>query len=103
MAVPGGRMRAAPHPSAEGSSKSHQVGSAAEEELQVDGDTREKESIGDIEQLSSGTLLKRMKRWGNPGCACARDPEARHGPYYEWSYMKDGRLRHRTLSEMCGM
>ncbi len=56
------------------------------------------ESIGDIEYLSSGTLLKRMKRCGNPRCACAKDPAARHGPYYEWSYMKDGRLHHRTLS-----
>ena len=56
------------------------------------------QSINDIEHLSSGTLLKRMKRCGNPRCACAKDPDARHGPYYEWSYMKDGRLRHRTLS-----
>lgn len=55
-------------------------------------------SIGDIEHLSSGTLLKRMKRCGNARCACAKDPDARHGPYYEWSYMKEGRLRHRTLS-----
>jgi hypothetical protein len=59
---------------------------------------RIQESIGDIEHLSSGTLLKRMKRCGNPRCACARDPDALHGPYYEWSYMNQGRLRHRTLS-----
>ena len=56
------------------------------------------ESISDIEYLSSGTLLKRMKRCGNPRCACAKDVAAQHGPYYEWSYMQDGRLRHRTLS-----
>jgi hypothetical protein len=56
------------------------------------------ETIRDIEYLSSGTLLKRVKRCGNPRCACAKDPAARHGPYYEWSYMKDGRLNHRTLS-----
>ena len=56
------------------------------------------ESISQIEHLSSGTLLKRMKRCGNPRCACANDPAALHGPYYEWSHMKDGRLRHRTLS-----
>jgi hypothetical protein len=24
--------------------------------------------------------------------------DARHGPYYEWSYLKAGKLRHRTLS-----
>jgi hypothetical protein len=48
--------------------------------------------------LSSGTLLKRMKICGNPRCHCASDPAARHGPYYEWSYLKAGKLRHRTLS-----
>ncbi|MGH8132277.1 MAG: DUF6788 family protein [Steroidobacteraceae bacterium] len=48
--------------------------------------------------LSSGTLLKRTKLCGNPGCHCATDPAARHGPYYEWSYLKAGKLRHRTLT-----
>jgi hypothetical protein len=51
-----------------------------------------------IQYLSSGTLLKRTKVCGNPQCRCARDPAARHGPYYEWSYMKAGKLRHRTLT-----
>jgi hypothetical protein len=55
-------------------------------------------SIAAMERLSSGTLLKRMKVCGNPGCHCATDPAARHGPYYEWSYLKGGKLRHRTLS-----
>jgi hypothetical protein len=27
----------------------------------------------------------------------ASDPAARHGPYFEWSYLKAGKLRHRTL------
>lgn len=48
--------------------------------------------------LSSGTLLKRTKVCGNPGCRCAHDPTARHGPYYEWSYLKGGRLHHRSLT-----
>jgi hypothetical protein len=55
-------------------------------------------SIAAMEHLSSGTLLKRMKVCGNPRCHCATDPAARHGPYYEWSYLKGGKLRHRTLS-----
>ena len=55
-------------------------------------------AIGAMQYLSSGTLLKRTKVCGNPNCHCARDPAARHGPYYEWSYLKDGRLRHRTLT-----
>jgi hypothetical protein len=55
-------------------------------------------SIATMEHLSSGTLLKRTKVCGNPRCHCATDPAARHGPYYEWSHMKAGKLRHRTLT-----
>ena len=29
---------------------------------------------------------------------CAEDPEARHGPYYEWGHMKGGKLVHRTVT-----
>jgi hypothetical protein len=57
-----------------------------------------KRSLSALEHLSSGTLLKRMKVCGNPRCHCASDPALRHGPYYEWSYLKGGRLRHRTLT-----
>ena len=51
-----------------------------------------------MKYLSSGTLLKRMKVCGNPRCHCASDPAARHGPYFEWSYLKGGKLHHRTLT-----
>jgi len=57
-----------------------------------------KRSLSSLEHLSSGTLLKRMKVCGNPRCHCASDPAARHGPYYEWSYLKGDKLRHRTLT-----
>jgi hypothetical protein len=55
-------------------------------------------TISGMEYLSSGTLLKRMKVCGNPRCHCASDPAARHGPYFEWSYLKAGKLHHRTLT-----
>lgn len=55
-------------------------------------------TLSGMEYLSSGTLLKRTKVCGNPNCRCASDPAARHGPYYEWSYLKAGKLRHRTLT-----
>jgi hypothetical protein len=55
-------------------------------------------AIAAMQYLSSGTLLKRSKLCGNPQCHCARDLAARHGPYYEWSYLKAGRLHHRTLT-----
>lgn len=54
--------------------------------------------LSGMEYLSSGTLLKRMKVCGNPRCHCASDPAARHGPYFEWSYLKAGKLHHRTLT-----
>ena len=57
-----------------------------------------KRALSALQHLSSGTLLKRMKVCGNPRCHCASDPAARHGPYYEWSYLKGGKLRHRTLT-----
>jgi len=57
-----------------------------------------REKLGEMQYLCSGSLIKRFKRCGHPRCACAKDPAARHGPYYEWGYMKDGKLRHRTLS-----
>jgi len=55
-------------------------------------------AITAMQYVSSGTLLKRTKVCGNPGCRCAQDPAARHGPYYEWSYLKGGRLHHRSLT-----
>jgi len=55
-------------------------------------------TLSAMEYLSSGTLLKRMKICGNPRCHCATDPAARHGPYFEWSYLKAGKLHHRTLT-----
>jgi len=35
---------------------------------------------------------------GRPSCACAQDPAARHGPYFEWWHMRTGKLVHRQVS-----
>jgi len=59
---------------------------------------RLREVLGKIDYLCSGTLLKRTKVCGKPGCRCAQEPEARHGPYYEWGHMKRGKLVHRVVS-----
>ncbi|MFQ5745459.1 MAG: DUF6788 family protein [Acidobacteriota bacterium] len=53
--------------------------------------------IRQVDLLCSGTLVKRMKICGKPTCRCAHDPADRHGPYYEWGYMKDGRQVHRMI------
>ena len=39
-----------------------------------------------------------MKQCGRAICPCARDPAARHGPYYEWGFMRGGKLVHRQVS-----
>ena len=60
--------------------------------------TRIREALSEIDYLCSGTLLQRTKVCGKPGCRCAQDPSARHGPYFEWGHMKGGKLVHRTVS-----
>lgn len=61
-------------------------------------------ALAEVELLCSGTLLKRMKTCGKPSCACARDPAARHGPYYQWGHMQAGTLVHRLVSpEQAGL
>ena len=59
---------------------------------------RIRQALGEIDTMCSGTLLKRMKVCGKPSCRCARDPLARHGPYYEWGHMKGGVLVHRSVT-----
>ena len=57
-----------------------------------------KREIAAIDLVCSGTLLKRWRACGKPNCRCARNPAARHGPYYEWNRYLDGRLRHTIVS-----
>jgi hypothetical protein len=57
-----------------------------------------KERIARVDLACSGTLIKRMKVCGKPGCKCAADPNARHGPYYEWSRREGKRLLHSVVS-----
>lgn len=54
--------------------------------------------IQQIDGVLSGTLHTRTKVCGRPNCRCAQDPEARHGPYVEWSRRHDNRLVHRILT-----
>jgi len=53
--------------------------------------------LSKMELICSGTLLERMKTCGKPSCRCATDPEARHGPYFEWTHKRDGKLLHRVV------
>jgi hypothetical protein len=50
-----------------------------------------------IRHVCSGTLLKRTKTCGKSECPCKRDPDKRHGPYYEWSRLHRGKFARRSL------
>lgn len=59
---------------------------------------RIRQQIAQLHYLCSGTLVKRTKICGKANCRCFRDPRARHGPYYEWGYMSQGKQVHRMIS-----
>lgn len=61
--------------------------------------TREiRRAIEAMTLVCSGTLSTRTKVCGQPSCRCATDPDARHGPYHEWTRRADGRYRHSVVS-----
>jgi hypothetical protein len=57
-----------------------------------------RQAVGAFDYMCSGTLLQRTKVCGKPTCRCAQDPAARHGPYYEWTHLREGKLLHRVVS-----
>jgi hypothetical protein len=38
--------------------------------------------LGHSQPMRRGSLSERYVKCGKPGCGCAEDPKARHGPYY---------------------
>jgi hypothetical protein len=38
-----------------------------------------------------GSITKRWMSCGKLACRCTDDPEARHGPYYAWTYKRAGK------------
>jgi hypothetical protein len=47
--------------------------------------------------ICSGTLSERTMTCGKANCRCATDLQARHGPYYEWTWREGGKLRHKLV------
>lgn len=41
--------------------------------------------------LLQGSITVRWMRCGKPSCACQRNPEARHGPYHQWTVKRRGK------------
>ncbi len=54
--------------------------------------------IAALDLVVGGTLVRRTKVCGKPGCRCATDPAARHGPYWEWGRVEKGRRVTSTVS-----
>jgi hypothetical protein len=57
-----------------------------------------REAIANMDVVVSGLVSSRTKPCGKPKCRCAGNPEAYHGPYYEWHHYQDGHLVHRTIT-----
>jgi hypothetical protein len=56
------------------------------------------EELARLDYICAGTLQHRTRVCGKPSCRCAHDPAARHGPYYEWGRLEQGRLVHSQLT-----
>lgn len=50
-----------------------------------------KQQLADLGFVVQGSLSKRWMQCGKQACRCREDPEARHGPYYQWSWKSQGR------------
>jgi hypothetical protein len=48
--------------------------------------------------MRRGSLSERYMKCSKPGCACAEDPDARHGPYFSLTRGVQGSTRSRLVS-----
>jgi len=53
--------------------------------------------LADVKPMRPGSVGERMIKCGKPGCACASDPDARHGPYYSLTKAVKGKTHSRFL------
>jgi len=54
--------------------------------------------LADAESMRRGSLSERTIKCSKPGCACAQDPKARHGPYYSLTRAVGGETQSRYLT-----
>jgi|SRR5437588_2256374 len=48
--------------------------------------------------MRRGSLSERTIKCSKPSCACAKDPKARHGPYFSLTRAVEGKTRSRFLT-----
>lgn len=56
------------------------------------------EGLAQPRPMRRGSLSERYMRCSKPTCACASDPDARHGPYFSLTRGVGGRTRSRLVS-----
>ena len=44
-----------------------------------------KKQVQKIGYVMTGSIVRRTKQCGQPGCHCHRGPKYEHGPYYQWT------------------
>jgi hypothetical protein len=55
--------------------------------------------LADVAPIRRGSLFERTIKCGKPGCACAQNPNARHGPYQSLTHAVEGKTRSRFLTD----
>jgi hypothetical protein len=54
--------------------------------------------LANAKPMRRGSLSERTSKCSKPGCACAKDPKARHGPYHSLTHAVAGKTRSRFLT-----
>jgi hypothetical protein len=54
--------------------------------------------LADAKPMRRGSLSERTIKCSKPGCACAQDPKARHGPYFSMTRAVGGKTQSRFLT-----
>jgi len=57
-----------------------------------------REAIAGMDLVASGMVSSRTIPCGKPTCRCAGNPDAYHGPYFQWHHCQDGRTVHKTIT-----
>jgi hypothetical protein len=55
--------------------------------------------LADAKPMRRGSLSERTIKCSKPGCACAQNPKARHGPYHSLTHAVGGKTQSRFLTD----
>jgi len=55
--------------------------------------------LAEPKPMRRGSLSERTIKCSKPGCPCAHDPKARHGPYFSLTRAIDGKTHSRFLTQ----